>query len=71
MCCEQRQRDELRTQDEQAALSQHPKNFKSKIPCQRKCAETYQQKKTRAPERGRAEMEEGKGGETSALNFIF
>lgn len=71
MCSAQRQRDELRTQYEQAALFQHPKNFESNAPWQRKCAETYKQKKTRAPERGRAELEEGKGGETSALNCIF
>lgn len=37
---------------------------------EKKCAETYKQKKTRA-ERGRAELEEGEGGETSALNCIF
>lgn len=31
MCSEQRQGDEQRTQYEQAALFQHPKNFKSKL----------------------------------------
>lgn len=71
MCSEQRQGDEQRTQYEQAALFQHPKNFESNTPCQRKCAQTYKQKKTRAPERGRTELEEEKGGETGVLNCIF
>lgn len=57
MCGEQRQREELRTQYEQAALFQHPKNFESNAPFQRKCTETYKQKKTRAPARGRARRE--------------
>lgn len=52
-------------------FSNIPRISKARLHAKKKCAETYKQKKTRAPERGRAELEEGGGGETSALNCIF